>query len=99
VEIDRRVSPAYDVPSSQPYGDTTLAMSIGGRASGDVGSSDLVVLGASLDVPEAAVRSVLRQVTERADLWLPGLGQLPFDEARIRKLRRVIDYRRKRLSP
>ena len=28
-----RVSPAYDVPSSQPYGDTTLAMSVNSRTS------------------------------------------------------------------
>lgn len=30
-----RPSPAYDVPSSQPYGDTTMALPIGGRSWGD----------------------------------------------------------------
>ncbi|MGH8960008.1 MAG: type II toxin-antitoxin system HipA family toxin [Jatrophihabitantaceae bacterium] len=32
-----RVSPAYDLPSSQPYGDTTMALSIGGRSGASSG--------------------------------------------------------------
>jgi hypothetical protein len=28
------------------------------------------------------------------DAWLPDLDTLPFDPGKIRKLRRVIDYRR-----
>lgn len=63
-----------------------------------MGGRDLVALGAAMDVPERAVRRVLLQVIERADLWLPNLDHLPFDEGRIRNLRRVVDYRRKRLS-
>ncbi len=94
-----RVSPSYDVPSSQPYGDTTMAMSINGRAGGDFSASDFVSLGAHLDVPERAVSQVLRDLTDRVDAWQDGLDELPFDRGQIAKLRRVIGYRRRRLSP
>ena len=45
-----RVSPAYDVPSSKPDGDTTLAMSVNGRRS-DVGARDIEALAAELGLP------------------------------------------------
>jgi serine/threonine-protein kinase HipA len=94
-----RVSPLYDVPSSQPYGDTTMAMTIAGGAGPDFGIADFVALGAHLAVPEKAVRGTLTELAERVDLWSPGLDNLPFNRAKITKLRRVIEYRRKRLVP
>jgi len=92
------VSPAYDVPSSQVYGDSTLAMPIGGRRDAGIGADAFVALGQGLGVRERATRRVLHELTQRADLWLPDLDRLPFDHARIRKLRRVIDNRRSRLA-
>lgn len=93
-----RVAPAYDVPSSQPYGDTTMALTVQGRNAEDYGADDFVALGGSLGVGAKAVRTVLTRLTERADLWLDGLDTLPFNQAKRRKLRRVIDYRRGRLT-
>ncbi len=93
-----RVSPVYDVPSSYLYGDTTMALSISGRGSSDFGAADFIRLGNRLDVPERAVRRVLTDLTERADLWLPALDTLPFDKGKITKLRRVISYRLSRLA-
>ena len=49
-----RVAPAYDLPSSQPYGDTTMAMPIAGRVARDLGGSDFIQLGAAMGVPERA---------------------------------------------
>ena len=94
-----RVSPAYDVPSSYPYGDTTMPLSIGGRSGGDFGAEDFVGLGDRLGVPDRAVRRVLSELRERVDSWLTALDELPFDAGRIAKLRRVVDYRRRRLAP
>jgi len=94
-----RVSPAYDVPSSYLYGDTTMALSIGGRSGGDFGADDFVSLGAWLGVPDRAVRRVLSDLRDRVDSWLVALDELPFDAGRIRKLRRVVEYRRRRLAP
>lgn len=94
-----RVSPAYDTPSSYPYGDTTMALSIGGRSGGDFGAVDFIKLGERLGVPERAVRRLLSDLTERADLWLSDLQSLPFDSGKIRKLHRVAVYRLRRLAP
>jgi len=93
-----QVSPAYDLPSSQPYGDTTMALSIGGRSGSGYAITDFIALGARLRVPERVVRNAVKELVNRADLWLPDLDQLPFDDARLRKLRRVIDFRRQRLT-
>jgi serine/threonine-protein kinase HipA len=93
-----RISPVYDVPSSYPYGDTTMALSIGGRGGGDFGAADFIDLGGRIGVYERAVRHVLRDLALRVDRWLPGLEDLPFDRGKVAKLRRVIEYRRKRLS-
>jgi serine/threonine-protein kinase HipA len=93
-----RVSPLYDVPSSQPYGDTTMALSMGGRVSGDFGIADFIALGQRLGVPERAVRRAVSEVASKADLWLPELVGLPFDRGVTAKLRRVIVHRRSRLA-
>lgn len=93
-----RVSPAYDIPTSQPYGDTTLAMPVNGRRS-DVGAPDVLALGSTLGLPDAATRRVLRTAVEQVDAWLPLLEALPYDAGRRRKLVRVIRQRQSRLRP
>lgn len=93
-----RISPAYDLPSSSLYDDTTMALPIGGRAGGDFGAGDFVELGNRLGVREPAVRRVLADLSARSDLWLPGLDLLPFSGRKIVKLRRLVSYRRQRLQ-
>jgi serine/threonine-protein kinase HipA len=93
-----RVSPAYDVPCTHVYGNTTMALSLGGRTGSDFGAADFVGLGEALGVPPRAVRRALTELAERADRWLPDLDQLPFDRGKVGKLRRVIEHRRSRLS-
>lgn len=94
---ERRVSPAYDLPSSQPYGDTSLALPVAGRVVEDVGARDFVALGQRLGLREPAVRRAVTTVAERVERWLPDLDRLPFDEQRLRTFRRVVQYRRDRL--
>jgi serine/threonine-protein kinase HipA len=89
-----RPSPAYDVPSSQPYGDSTLAMSLGGRRDATLPRGAFVSLAAALGVPERSARKALLEIADRADLWVPRLDQLPYDSGTIRKWRRVLDRRR-----
>ena len=36
---------------------------------------------------------------ERVDSWVTALDDLPFDSGIITKLRRVVEYRRRRLAP
>ena len=51
-----REAPAYDLPSSQPYGDTTLALTVGGRTVTDAGPATFVDLAAELGLREPAAR-------------------------------------------
>lgn len=92
-----RPAPAYDLPSSQPYGDNTMALSMGGRVGPDFTLTDFVALGWELGVPERAVRRAVAELVERCENWLPDLDELPFDPGRVHKLRRVINYRRRLL--
>lgn len=92
-------TPAYDLPSSYPYGDVTLALSINGRSREDVGRADLIGLAAGLGVPERAAAKVIDDVVARADLWLPRLSESGFGDRTLHKWRRAVEYRRDRLMP
>jgi serine/threonine-protein kinase HipA len=98
IDGEWRVSPAYDVPSSYPYGDKTMAMAIGNRRGPDLAATDFVGLGARLGVPERSVRRALQDLAERSNTWLDDLTRLPFDSGQVRKLRRVITRRRELIS-
>ncbi|HZJ27550.1 MAG TPA: HipA domain-containing protein [Acidimicrobiia bacterium] len=93
-----RVSPAYDVPSSHPYGDHSMALRINGKIDESIGRADFVALGESIGVRPRATERVLAELTERVDTWLPALAELPFEERTVHRLRRTIEYRRARLA-
>jgi serine/threonine-protein kinase HipA len=93
-----RVAPAYDLPTSQPYGDTTLALSIGGRSSGDFSGEEFVTLGARLGLPAQAVRRLIDRTRQRSSAWIASLDELPFDSGQTRKLKRVAMHRLDRLA-
>jgi len=93
-----RATPAYDTPSTQPYGDSTMALPIVGKNDERIGRDDFLALGAEVGVTRRATVRVLDDLVARADLWLPDIDSLPFDQRKRHKLRRVIEYRRARLS-
>jgi serine/threonine-protein kinase HipA len=93
-----RASPAYDVPSSYPYGDTTLALQLGDRSTGDFRLSDFVALGQRLGVPQRATERAIAELVDRSGAWIDALDQLPFDSGKVRKLFRVLVRRRDLLS-
>lgn len=92
-----RVAPAYDLPSTQPYRDDTMALEIGGKQREDIGRTEFVALGDRCGVAEKAVARVLDQLVAVAPVWLAELDELPFDERRIHKLRKACSYRLERL--
>lgn len=93
-----RVTPAYDVPSSYPYGDYTMALSLNGKKKENIGRSDFVALGAATGVRGRAVERTLDELCEKSAEWISGLATLPFDPGLLTKLRRAIEYRRERLT-
>jgi serine/threonine-protein kinase HipA len=90
-------APAYDLPSSCPYGDTTLALSVDGRRDGNLTGARFLSLGRSLGLPERAARRAVQETAQAADGWIDEVAGLPFDSRITRKLRRVIQHRQRLL--
>lgn len=90
-------APAYDLPSSQPYGDTTMALSVDGRRDGGITGSRYLALADHLGVRERAAHAIIERVAASADAWVESLHTLPFDQGTIRKLKRVIIHRQQLL--
>lgn len=93
-----RVSPAYDLPSSYPYGDLTMALPIGGKRKEDIGRAEFVRLGEECGVPEKAVARMLDRLLASAPGWMDRLEDLPFPLQITRKLARACKYRAGRLG-
>jgi serine/threonine-protein kinase HipA len=95
-EGEWRVAPAYDVPSTVPYGDTTLALPIGGRKSG-LSRAHLLNFAAAIGLPERAAVKVLDDVLARLsnlESWIRD-GELPFPRNNINDLVAELRFRRR----
>jgi len=70
-----RIAPAYDVPSSLPYGDTTMALPIGGRRD-DISRKALLGLADDLGVSAPAATRALDEMVKATEpvmaLWEQG---------------------------
>jgi len=93
-----RIAPAYDLPSTAFYGDSTLALSLDGRRSG-VSRRQLLDFAESIGLRRPAARRWLDDLLDGTDDLIPDLesGALPFDEAvthsavrRLRNNRRLL---------
>ena len=87
-------SPAYDVPTSQPYGDNFPALSVSGKRDGNIPGRRFVELGVALGLNQTAAGRAVSRIADSVDLWLPGLETLPFDAGKLKKLGHVIAHRR-----
>lgn len=83
-------SPAYDLPSSQPYGDNTPALSVQGQRDGNITGRRYVALGEALGLSKAASRRAVDETAAAVDRWIDELDSLPFDRGTLTKLRRAI---------
>jgi len=86
-------APAYDLPSSQPYGDTTMALTVDGKRDGNITRGRYLALAEHLGVRARAASVIIDRVAGSADVWLDSLGTLPFDLGTLHKLERVIRHR------
>lgn len=96
---ETRIAPAYDLPSTVPYRDTTLALPIAGKRSG-LSRRALLRFAAELGVREKAAGDVLdRLIDATADLdGALADAALPFDTATLQRTRRELAFRRKQLQ-
>lgn len=94
-----KVSPAYDLPSTLPYGDHTLALSMGGKRSG-ISRRRLLEVGGAIGLPERSALRVIDDVLSATARVGDDLarGLLPFTEPVVRDMRRELRNRRRLLS-
>ena len=98
-EGEWRVSPIYDIPSTLPYGDHTLALTVGGRP-GALSRRKLLDFGVGLGLPPAAIVLAVEEVLDvTADVpERIGAGAVPFAESLCRNLKRQLARRRRDLA-
>ena len=88
-----RVSPIYDIPSTLPYGDPDMALSVQGRTD-SLSRKRYLALADRAGLParaaERALEDVLRATTGVAD---EAIDALELDPGRARTLRRVLTRR------
>lgn len=92
-----RPCPAYDLPSTYPYGDTTMALTIQGRDREDIGHADFLAFGEACGLRTKATARVLDELLSHMPKWLGRLDELPYDKRVIHKLRKACEYRAERL--
>ena len=88
-----RVSPAYDLPSTLPYGDTSFALALQG-ATTNLSRRRLLAFGVAIGVPIRAAEEALEGILERLAALEREVGGLPFPQKTIADLRAAIRYRR-----
>jgi serine/threonine-protein kinase HipA len=91
-----RIAPAYDLPSTFPYGDATMALAIDGRTS-SLTRTRMLSFAHDIGLPQRAATRVLDDLTSCADIWLDRLDELPFDSRRIHDLRKFLRYRQREI--
>lgn len=91
-------SPAYDLPSSYPYVDRSLAMAVNDSRQAQISRKAVLRLAESVGVPERAAVMTLDDLLASAEPWTDRLPELPFDQQRMRHLRRVMTSRMKLLG-
>ncbi len=94
-----RISPAYDLPSTVPYGDTTLALTIAGSRDG-VSRRKLLAFAAHTGVPRPAAERALEQLLVSTAPVLQDLSilGLDYDPKVTADWQKQLDYRRRLLS-
>ncbi len=83
------VTPAYDLVSTLPYGDQTMALDLDGRDSRISGTA-FVRFGERLGAKEKVVRTVIAEITESAEPFVARLGEIGLDERKTEHLAATI---------
>lgn len=91
-------APAFDLPSSHPYGDSTVALQVNGKRREDIGRADFLALAGAVGLPRRAAERAIDDIVSRSDSWIGSVTELPFGGDVTRRLSRAIKYRRRRLT-
>ena len=93
-----RVAPAYDLPSTLPYRDHTMALSIGGRRDG-LSRKSLMAFALQMGLTQRAAERTLRELLEATESVIDDIenGPLPLPEQVLRTWGKGLRNRRKSL--
>jgi serine/threonine-protein kinase HipA len=98
VDGEWRISPAFDLPSTIPYGDDTLALSIQGSVQ-PFSRTRLLAFAQETGLSRTAAERVIDQLLERTQKPLEELSsaQLPFAPQVLTELKKALAYRHRQL--
>ncbi|MGH8998974.1 MAG: type II toxin-antitoxin system HipA family toxin, partial [Acidimicrobiia bacterium] len=96
---ERRVGPAYDLPSTVPYGDRSLALPLAGKLKG-LSRARLLRFAAAIGLPEKAAGRMLDATLSATAGVVDDLlaGALPFDGTTIKSMISELRFRRRQLT-
>lgn len=91
-----RISPAYDLPSTVPYGDPGMALSLGGRTTG-LSRRALLAFGVAAGIPARAAETALGQALAATAGVVDDVqsGVIPFPPAAAKKCAATLRRRRR----
>lgn len=94
-----RVSPVFDIPSTLPYGDETLALSIQG-SNQPFSRRKMLAFADSIGLPKPAAETSLDELLTRTEGPLSQLDPdlLPFSAEALGRLQKAFTYRRRQLG-
>jgi serine/threonine-protein kinase HipA len=92
-----RLSPAYDLLSTLPYGDRRMALKVDGRDD-RLSRKGLVAFASRFQLKPLAVHTVIDAVCDVAPPWLERLEEIGLDPRKTNDLRRVAEKRREALG-
>lgn len=97
---ESRIAPAYDLPSTLPYGDSTVALTISGR-SNNISRKRILEFAENIGLRQRAAQKVLDALLASTANLIGDLdaGALPFDGPRTAKMIAAVRNRRRLLSP
>ncbi len=95
---ETRIAPAYDLPSTVPYGDKTLALPMEGKRNG-LSRRMMLQFATKLGVREKAAGEILDRLLDATSSLDDALSDavIPFDNAILQRTRRELSFRRKQL--
>ncbi|MBX3104133.1 MAG: HipA domain-containing protein [Cryobacterium sp.] len=90
---DTRLSPAYDLPSTLFYGDTTMALTVGGKDT--LNLHRLHEFGSEIGLRAAAIDRIVGAILAKTESLIESIDSLPFDRRLRDKVARQLTSRRR----
>ncbi len=91
------LSPVYDIPSTAPYGDNTMALTLTGKRSG-LSKASLIRFAHTIGLREPAAERVIQKTLKDTQNLIEQVSDIGFDSHRQRQLIKTLKNRRRSLQ-